>query len=145
MGLLSFLGIGKKSPAPILLDPKGKRRPKLDIVGESHYQPALWRITGKSTGDEGPEWRGRAVLIAEPSNAYDRNAVRVAVNGQTVGHLDRDDAKDIQPLLIATGPVSVPCFVKGGYKLDRGGRASIGLVLEMAPADLAVLAKPATD
>ncbi len=49
------------------------------VVGVSWHQEMITRI---AEGDE-------VVIIAEPDNAYDRNALSVRVAGQHVGHLPR--------------------------------------------------------
>lgn len=38
-------------------------------------------------------------LVREPNNQYDKNAVAVWCNGQKIGHLSRDLAADIAPLI----------------------------------------------
>lgn len=38
-------------------------------------------------------------LVREPSNQYDKNAVAVWCNGKKIGHLSRDLAADIAPLM----------------------------------------------
>lgn len=70
----------------------------VDVVGESNYQPALRAITGRR------EWvevrhECTAVLVLEPTNPYDPNAVRVEIKGQLVGYLSRQDAIGYGPYL----------------------------------------------
>lgn len=109
---------------------------EVEVVGESQYQDALWKIVGgKPRGEDRPTWRGQATLLPEPSNRHDRNAVCVKIGGKTVGYLDRDTAADLQPALIRlrkrTGKdFAAPCYVKGGFRRDDGSRASLGVVLE---------------
>lgn len=54
------------------------------IVGESHYQPALRRITG---GAAHPDLglRRMADLVCESGNRFDENAVQVKIGGEVVG------------------------------------------------------------
>ena len=63
-------------------------REDLEVVGEASYQDNLWRIVG---GRSSPNDRVRievyAVLVAEPDNPYDANAVSVWVKGLKVGYL----------------------------------------------------------
>lgn len=72
----------------------------LEVVGESHYQDAIWRIVGARTTD-----RVRAevhtVLVAENDNVYDPNAISVWIDGLKVGYLSRDDAEVYRPGLLA--------------------------------------------
>src|SRR3989475_11727740 len=64
----------------------------LPIVGESHYQEALEQICGPRT-DEGEDRRIEAHLVLEDENPHDSMAVRVDINGITVGYLSRDHAR----------------------------------------------------
>ncbi len=63
-------------------------------VGESQYQPALRRVprTGRVC------W---ATLVPEPDNPFDSNAVVVQIECETVGYLDRRDARRYQRRLRA--------------------------------------------
>ena len=68
---------------------EGPGRFAVAVVGESHYQDALQEICGP----EGPGGRTfEASLILDDSNPYDPNAVRVDVEGRTVGYLSREAA-----------------------------------------------------
>lgn len=40
-----------------------------------------------------------AALVPEPSNPYDRNAVKVVIGGHHVGYLEREDAAAVQPAI----------------------------------------------
>ena len=76
---------------------------RVSVVGESHYQPALRAAAGGRTvarGDFESAIPVQAVLIPEPSNRYDDHAVRVEVNGNTVGYLPREAAEEYQPVLL---------------------------------------------
>ncbi len=101
------------APSPASLGADARRAPapgvptrlssdgRLAVVGESHYQPALRAVVG--TRDvQGFEkaMTTTAALIAEPDNKYDRNAVRVDIDGRPVGHLAREDAVRYQPPLL---------------------------------------------
>jgi hypothetical protein len=84
----------------------------LSIVGESHYQDALAKVSRVATSAEPylPELKGRAKGIAqrepdrlwfraglfrEPDNPYDPHAVAIHATGVgLVGYLDRDAARD---------------------------------------------------
>ena len=72
---------------------------EVDVVGESHYQNALQRIVGDPpTG--GLRYDCAVVLVRELENKYDENAVRVEIEGHTVGYLPSEEAEDFQPLLL---------------------------------------------
>lgn len=62
-----------------------------NIVGESHYQGRLRNISmsGRSF---------TAVLLPEPTNAFDPNAIRVVAEGaDTIGYLSKEDAVHYAP------------------------------------------------
>jgi len=69
-----------------------------EVVGESHYQRELFKLAGrrKRTAADIPIV---AVLVREPENRYDPNAVKVVVNGYRVGYLRRVDAAAYAPML----------------------------------------------
>lgn len=79
---------------------------RLAIVGESHYQPALRRLAnGASAGnDPSQHLPVVAMLVPEPENPHDSNAVRVDVvtetDTATVGYLTRNDARAYQRTLL---------------------------------------------
>jgi hypothetical protein len=95
-------------------------REDLEVVGEASYQDNLWRIVG---GRSSPNDRVRtevyAVLVAEPDNPYDANAVSVWVRGLKVGYLSRDDARRYRPGLLALEqkhgmPIALAGAIVGG-------------------------------
>jgi hypothetical protein len=58
----------------------------LAIVGESHYQDNLWRLAGREADRSAPvRIEVTAILVAEPNNPYDTNAVAVWINGLPPG------------------------------------------------------------
>jgi len=80
---------------------------RLKVVGESHYQPALQliangRVFGTDFADHGPV---QALLVPEPQNPFDQNAVRVDIlisdrQSVKVGYLSRAVAPRYQPQLL---------------------------------------------
>jgi hypothetical protein len=82
----------------------------IEIVGESFHQDYIRRLRRKYQESEFP-----IVLVAEPNNPHDRNAVAVHVDGRIVGHLSRQMAPDWQPMVLAAAAE--------GYVV--AGRASI--------------------
>jgi hypothetical protein len=119
----------------------------LDVVGEASYQDNLWRVVG---GRRSPTDRVRvdvhAVLVAEPDNPYDANAVSVWVQGLKVGYLSRDDARRYRPGLLALEnehrrPVALAgAIVGGGMRADGLGR--LGVFLRHDPADFGLRPMP---
>ncbi len=111
---------------------------EFDIVGEAHYQDTLDRICGGKT-DGGHELEVEAMLVEEPTNPHDQNAVRVTIQGQTVGYLARPDAEEYRHYLRYAGYagqiVRAKAVIVGGW--DRGGRGSghygVRLDIDMPP------------
>lgn len=68
------------------------------VVGESFYQPALAAITGRHEWKE-VQQQCTAILVLEPGNPYDPNAVRVEIKRHLVGYLSRADAISYGPYL----------------------------------------------
>jgi hypothetical protein len=93
-----------------------------NVVGESHYQEALQAICGHRK-EEGEHKIVKATVILEDDNPYSNQAVRIDIDGMTVGYLSRHDTPKYRQKLIKTGNanITVTCFAKvvGGW--DRGG------------------------
>lgn len=92
-----------------------------DIVGESYYQKALKRFAGQN--DEHVDNREyRALLIPEYDNRYDSNAIRVDINGATIGYISRENAGDFRDRLESnqlTGQITAcKAIVTGGGERD---------------------------
>ena len=66
----------------------------VDVVGESNYVDNIRKIARGKT-----ESFSNATLVLEPSNRYDKNAVRVDISGLTVGYISKDEALNYHPLL----------------------------------------------
>jgi hypothetical protein len=114
---------------------------RIPVVGVQARQEAIWGIVGPpDQREDRASWHGDALLEPEPDNPHDPGAVRVSIDGQPVGYLARELAADLQPALRALASrgeaVSVPVYARGGFGLDDGGRASVGLVLRFEPADV---------
>lgn len=78
------------------------------IVGESHYQPALRSVAGPG------EVRHlcAAVVAPENGNAYDPMAVVVTINGQKVGYFSRAAARKWRAH--HTDPLTCEAVIVGG-------------------------------
>lgn len=84
----------------------------VSVVGESYRQPAIEQTLnnhstmgvpplpiGLSLKDEQELPWFRAVLVREPSNPHDENAIMVYSTAGHLGYLARDDAEDYQDVL----------------------------------------------
>lgn len=115
----------------------------LEVVGESHYQDALWRVVGGRTAER-VRVDVQAVLLTEPDNPYDPNAVSVSIEGAKVGYLCRDDAKTYRPGLHELQSrhgalIALPGVVVGGGT-RQDGPGMLGVWLSHDPADFGVQA-----
>jgi hypothetical protein len=72
--------------------------PNVDLVGVQHYLPAVQAAlssaatSGIASGPSREAEGLRVVLVPEPDNPYDSNAISVRWAGRTIGYLSRDDA-----------------------------------------------------
>jgi len=117
---------------------------KLEVVGESHYQEILWRIVGGRTA-EPVRYETHAVLVPDPQNSYDENAIEIRIDGLLVGYLSRNDAAAYLPGLLqliqtsANGLVALHAgIVGGGPRPD--GIGYLGVFLDHDPADFGLAA-----
>ena len=108
-----------------------------DIVGESHYQDELEEICGGRTEDS-QRLEVEARIIHEDDNPHDDQALRVDVEGLTVGYIDRKNARNIRGQFVEAGMPGIEAvcaaIVVGGW--DRGGsdRGHFGVKLDL-PTD----------
>lgn len=111
-------------------------------VGEASYQDALCRVCGR-TRWEAVAFECTVVLVAEPENPYDPNAVQVYADGELVGYLSRGDAIDYGPAVrecAALGKV-IAC---SGRIAGRGpddpevSTENLGIFLKLPEPDTAV-------
>jgi hypothetical protein len=108
-------------------------------VGEASYQDALRRICGSDRWED-VRCDVRAVLVPEPSNQYDPNAVMVQVDGQLVGYLSRGDAIEYRPttqLLFEEQHVIV-CDARICGRGPGSDTANLGIFLELPTPDHAL-------
>lgn len=141
-------GGGSGGEAPPVADRRKVRaaifdlsRHVVEVVGESFHQGDLERIGGgrDTFGVRAPDQL--AGLLLEPTNPVDPEAVEVQIDGATVGHLSREDARAFRPILdrLAVHDLHMGCHARltGGW--DRGGadQGSIGVrLLVGSPAEL---------
>lgn len=139
MGLLRrFLGGNQRPAETEITVTLYEGTSTLQVVGESFYQDALWRLAEARLGDE-VRRDIYAVLLPEPDNEYDPNAVVVLINGLKVGHLSRDDASKYQPGLVALmkkhgNPIALEGVIAGGGRRDDGP-GMLGVFLTHDPVD----------
>lgn len=68
------------------------------VAGESFYGEAIAKTLPTCWSDDEDDRVFRAILVAEPNNEYDANAVGVWPSFGKLGHLPRDEAALYRPL-----------------------------------------------
>jgi hypothetical protein len=105
------------------------------IVGESNYQSALDKICGGKCED-GVEHECVATLTPESSNPHDANAIKITIEGRTVGYLSRSDAlkfhREMKRLSIRGQSVKCDAIVVGGWDRGDNDQGHFGVKLDMA-------------
>lgn len=103
----------------------------LEIVGESHYQEALEAICGGRT-EEGWFKEVEATLIYEDSNPHDDHAVRVDIQGRTVGYLKREHARQVREQIRSDcPPLTCRAMIVGGWDRGEDDRGFFGVKLDI--------------
>src|SRR5437660_1559178 len=131
MGFFSQL-FGADSDKPVVATIQGTGQYACPVVGESHYQDALESICG-GRAERGADKAVTARLIYEPENPYDELAVRVDVQGRTVGYLDRQTARSFRNQLRLAAPnatIAQAAAVIRGVWDDGQTRGSVGIGLD---------------
>jgi hypothetical protein len=115
---------------------------ELEVVGESHYQDALWRIVGGRSTERVSFDVDSCCLVGEPGNPFDANAISVQIGGATVGYLSRADAAEYGPGLLALEAKEQRSIALAGVIVGGGVRADgpgmLGVWLRHDPADFGV-------
>jgi HIRAN domain-containing protein len=99
------------------------------LTGESHYQTALTEIAGPPTPGVVRFRTEMALLLPEPENAYDPNAVAVHIGGRHVGYLPRDLASTHGAAIASLGEDGKPV----GCKAEIRGSGPYGVELYFDP------------
>ena len=88
------------------------------VAGTRHYQPALKSIAGDH-GNTRAQVYCVAQIVPDPTNPHDDQAVRIDIDGTTVGHLPSDDARSYRKRMtrkqLSTGPTQCAAKVWGGF------------------------------
>lgn len=110
-----------------------------EVIGESHYQKHLKSIAGKH-GKDSANREVIALLLPEPKNPYDKNAIRVFIEENLVGYLAKENAKLFLSRLEAinlqkTAPTTCNAKIMGGFIKENGEKASYGVLLDIEPFD----------
>ena len=107
---------------------------ELPIVGEQSYTKNFEKLFGKRNR-EGVDVVCAALLIPEPDNPYDANAVRVFIKEMLVGYLERESAKKLCDSMKRTKrwggvAVKVQANVRGGWYRSESDQGEFGVWLD---------------
>jgi hypothetical protein len=100
-----------------------------EVVGESNYQANLSKLVGGRTRD-GVEKVMTATLMLEDENPYDRFAVRVDIEGLTVGYLPKEAARAWR-LTGRSDGFKCSAVIRGGWDRGRGDGGLFGVRLNL--------------
>lgn len=107
---------------------------EFEIVGESKYQKQLNKICGGRTED-GHWLEKNAYLVLEDENPHDKKAVRVDIDGHTVGYFDRRTARGFRKLVSASDSddrrFCCPAVIVGGWDRGNGETGYFGVKLDL--------------
>jgi hypothetical protein len=124
----------------------------LEIIGESSYKEeikSLFEDTDFMTGEGVDKDDFFAELVLEDSNKIIHNAVKVDIEGKTMGYLLHDDALLYRQRLKEAGyPGYIgSCYasVRGGFELDNGDIADFGVRLDLDLSKPLRIVKPKSD
>lgn len=113
---------------------KGPGTFSLNAVGEANYQNALESICGGRTKD-GHKLIVDAILFHQDNNQYDAKAVAVTIQGEIVGYLSRQNARQYRESLKSAGFAGLPatCRAKitGGWDRGDGNKGHFGVRLDL--------------
>lgn len=106
-----------------------------EVKGELSYQYELGIVAGDKT-EEGTEYKtANAILEREFDNKYDKNAVKVTIEGLTVGYIPKTQNKIYHKLLIRLEEKNIIPYVRANFTggWDRGmfNKGNIGITLDI--------------
>ena len=111
----------------------------LEVVGESNYQKHLKKLCA-GYSKEGSRTEVVAKLHHEDRNPHDPKAIRVDINGKTVGYLCREDARLYRKRIKKTGHegIIVSCNAKifGGKKVGLFKKTYFGVWIDLPIEEL---------
>ena len=112
----------------------GDKSYRLEVAGERNYLANFERIFGKRD-DDGIDENVDVLLVLEPNNPYDPNAVRVEIDGLTLGYLTRHSAPAFRAMLRsrygAVDRAYAAGVVRGGWDRGHGDTGDFGVTLDV--------------
>jgi hypothetical protein len=107
------------------------------VVGVSFYQKALEKICG-GRREEGIELHVQAKIIPYDDNPNDAHAVRIEIEGETIGHLSRKNALIWRSKMISegsSGAVTCPAKIAWDRNFDKAGSYGVWLNVDLTLSD----------
>jgi hypothetical protein len=114
------------------MEPYG--RCEFEISGESFKTDNLRKLFEKHKVSPGDYHTLEAILEADPSNEYDKNAVEVFVDNLSVGYIPKEKAKKVSALLLnetKNGKAGVWALIK--FAEDGIGFSTVRLDMNWPP------------
>ncbi len=123
--IIWFIFKGKKAANETNINPTLSNASYIyNIVGEQSYQNNLKKIAGPKE-EKSKFFECYAKVSSEPFNQYDKNAVKVEINGLIVGYLSKGEAVKLAGKVINK---TVPAVIDGGWD-DSDSVGSYGVKL----------------
>lgn len=107
------------------------------VVGVTYYQKALEKICHNKR-EEGIEMLVPAKIVPEENNLYDSNAVRIEIEGETVGYLSRVNAFKWRGKMISEGfsdAVTCPAKIRWDRAFTEEGSYGVWLDVDLTLSD----------
>ncbi len=129
-------GMAGQSQEPVMRPAPTRRldlgREDIEATGESYFQDGIAQVFGAAGRPLGGVIMRTAVLVADPGNPYDRDAVKVFVDGQQVAWIPAELAPDVQPVVNAANgsgrQLMVPARVWACFENEHwSGRVTLAL------------------
>lgn len=104
----------------------------VDVKGESNYQENLISICGEYRRDSS-EFRTEAVLVREPTNPYDPNAIQVKIDGLLVGYVARAQAEKLSEEFAfhKISEARAKAKIRGGWRTNQHDVGAYGVKLSI--------------
>lgn len=104
----------------------------LSVAGTSHRQPAVEAVLAGRGGPSAVAGTNLpSVLMRDPANPHDRNAIRVLVDGIHIGFVPAGEAASLQPLLVECERRNV--LLVGSVRMTGGSGHGWGAGLQVRP------------
>lgn len=140
MALIKLVGRAPR-PVPWL----GRGTFDHEVEAASEYQKALIRLAGGERR-KGVTKDVTARLDLDDKNRYDNQAVRVSVQGRTVGYLSAGDARSYRKRIKEAGyehnPGICDAIIVGGRKKGIDQKEHFGIVLDLPTTGMLVRKNP---